>query len=144
MTLTNMTQVSEGDYWHTNFPLRSDVTFQSGMFEEDQTVPYREDQTKQSVSIPLQIDTLTDSPYSLRQPIPVRLEKQEDGEWIASFEEANISMSGSDSEEAIELLAENIESAFALFLAEEKKLSPRLAQNFAVLRQYIIKKDEAA
>ena len=53
-------------------------------------------------------------------------------------------MSGSDSEEAIELLAENIESTFALFLAEEKKLSPRLAQNFAALRQYIIKKDGAA
>ena len=72
MALTNMTQVSEGDYWHTNSPLMSDVTFQSSVFEEDQTAPHGEDQTKQSVSIPLQIDTLPDSPYSLRQPIPVR------------------------------------------------------------------------
>ena len=85
-----------------------------------------------------QIHTLPDSPYSLRQPIPVHLEKQDDGEWIANFEEANISMSGSDPQEAMTLLAEDIASAFALFLAEEKKLSPRLAQDLTVLRQHIL------
>jgi hypothetical protein len=135
MSLTAMTQVSRGGYWNTDpLPLISDVTFKSDAFGEEQTAPYG---GEQSVSSPPHIDTLPDSPYTLRLPIPVRLERQEDQEWVASFEEAHISMSGSDPEEAMLLLAVDIESAFALFLTEEEALIPRLTQDFAVLRRYI-------
>lgn len=78
-----------------------------------------------------------DARYSLLQPIPVRLEPDEDGEWVASFEEANINMSGSDPEDARQALADDIVEAFALFLAEEETLGPGPEKQLAVLRQYL-------
>ena len=96
---------------------------------------------EQSISSPSPpcIDTLPNPAYTLLRPIPIRLSCDEDGEWVASFQEAHISMSGSDPDEAKELLAEDIVSAFALFLAEEKRLSPRLTQDLTILRQYMEK-----
>ena len=131
MSLTNMTPVSEEGSWS------SEVALQSIIFGEDQTASPSEYQTNQSVSLPFQIETLPDSSYTLLQPIPISWEEQEDGEWIASFEEANISMSGSTVGEAMDLLAEDIEWAFALFTKEETTLSPHLKHDLAVLRQYL-------
>ena len=78
-----------------------------------------------------------DSAYRLLRPIPVRLEHGEDGEWIACFGEANISMPGSDPEDARQALADDIVGAFALFLAEEETLGPGPKKQLAVLRHYI-------
>ena len=83
------------------------------------------------------IAALPDTGYRLLQPIPVRLEYGEDGEWIACFSEANISMPGSNPEDARQALADDLVAAFALFLAEEETLGPGPEQQFAVLRQYI-------
>ncbi len=92
-------------------------------------------QGEHCISSPLCIDTLPDPAYMLLRPIPICVSRDEDGEWVASFKEANVSMSGSDPDEAKDLLAEDIVNAFALFLAEEKRLSPRLTQDLAILRQ---------
>ena len=83
------------------------------------------------------ISTLPDTDYTLLQPIPVRLERGEEGEWIACFDEANISMSGTEPEEARQALADDILDAFALFLTEEETLGPEPAQQLAVLRRYL-------
>ncbi len=78
-----------------------------------------------------------DSAYRLLRPIPVRLEHGEDGEWIACFSEANISMPGSSPKDARQALADDIVEAFALFLAEEETLGPGPQKQLTVLRQYI-------
>lgn len=124
MSLTTLTrQISGEGYWNTDsLPLIKTSTSHQG---------------EQFISSPPCIDTLPDPAYTLLQSIPIRLSRDEDGEWVASFKEANISMSGSDPDEAKELLAEDIVSAFALFLAEEGQLSPRLTQDLATLRQYM-------
>lgn len=80
---------------------------------------------------------LPDAKHTLIQPIPVRLNHVGGGEWIASFEEANIAMSGDNPEEAKESLAYDIMYAMELFYAEEEALSPNLKQELKVLRQYI-------
>lgn len=124
MSLTATTQqTSEEGYWNTDsLPLTKTSTSHRG---------------EQFISSPPCIDKLPSSAYTLIRPIPICLSRNEDGEWIANFKAANISMSGDDPDEAKELLAEDIMSAFALFLAEEKRLSPRLTQDLAVLRQYM-------
>ncbi len=83
------------------------------------------------------IVALPNTAYRLLQPIPVRLEHGEDGEWTASFDAANIGMSGSSPEDAQQALAEDIVGAFTLFLAEEETLGPGPKEQLAVLRQYI-------
>ena len=83
------------------------------------------------------LTVLPDERYILVQPIPVQLERDEEGEWTASFQVANISMSGSDPYDAQEALAEDIVAAFELYLEEEENLGPGPQQELAVLRQYI-------
>ncbi len=128
MSITAMTQISENEYRHT--VVRS-------------STPESDDKGEVSVSVsfvPYIFTLPEDSPYTLRQPISIRVERQEDQEWIARFEDAHISMSGSDPEEAMQLLAEDIAGAFTSFLAEEETLSSRLKRDLAVLRQYIRKR----
>ena len=80
---------------------------------------------------------LPDSRCLLLKPIPVHLEQDEDGEWVASFKEANISMSGSSANDAQEALAEDIVAAFVLYLEEEDNLGPGPQRQLAALRKYI-------
>ena len=83
------------------------------------------------------IPALPDTPYTLLCPIPVQLEPAEDGGWIACFEEANISMPGSDQEDALQMLAEDIVATFALFLAGEATLGPGPQHQLAALKRYL-------
>ena len=83
------------------------------------------------------IPALPDTPHTLLRPIPVQLEPAEDGGWIACFEEANISMPGSDQEDALQMLAEDIVATFALFLAEEATLGPGPQHQLAALKRYL-------
>ncbi len=85
----------------------------------------------------VEIVALPNTAYRLLQPIQIRLERDEDGEWTASFDAANIGMSGSSPEDARQALAEDIVEAFALFLEEEETLGPGPKEQLAVLRQYI-------
>ncbi len=56
---------------------------------------------------------------------------------MASFDEANIAMTGNTPEEAKEFLSYNIIDAVELFHAKEEALIPDLKQTLVVLRQYI-------
>ena len=83
------------------------------------------------------ITTLPDANYEILEPIPVKLKMEESGEWIARFEAANIGMTGSDPEEAKELLGYYIIDAMELFLEEEKTLIPKLKRDLNALRHHI-------
>ena len=83
------------------------------------------------------ITELPDTTHALIKPIPIRLKSVGEGEWMASFDEANIAMSGDTPEEAKELLSYDIIDAVELFHANEESLIPDLKRNLMVLRQYI-------
>ena len=84
------------------------------------------------------IDDLPDVKYTLLKPIPVLLNPVGAGEWVASFEEANIAMSGDDPDDAKESLAYEILYAMESYCAEEEALIPDLKSTLTVLRQSIV------
>lgn len=83
------------------------------------------------------ITVLPDATHALLEPIPIQLKPVGNGEWMASFDEANIAMTGDTPEEAKKLLAYNIIDAVQLFHSQEKVLIPDLQQSLMVLRHYI-------
>ena len=87
--------------------------------------------------VAVHIAELPDAAHVLLKPIPIRLKSVGEGEWMASFDEANIAMTGDTPEEAKELLSYDIIDAMELFHANEESLIPDLKQNLMVLRQYI-------
>ena len=88
-------------------------------------------------AVTVHITELPNATHSLLKPIPIRLKPVGEGEWIASFDEANIAMTGDTPQEAKELLSYNIIDAVELFHAKEEVLIPDLKQALMVLRQYI-------
>ena len=83
------------------------------------------------------LSSLPDARYKLIEPIPVHIEQQSDDSWTASFEEANISMSGTSLEDAKQALADDIGYALDLLLSERDTLSPVLQHQLAVLERYV-------
>ena len=83
------------------------------------------------------ISALPDTRYGLIQPIPIRLNREESGDWTAHFKEANISMSGTSPEDATQALADDIGYALDFLLAERNTLSPVLQDQLAVLERYV-------
>lgn len=83
------------------------------------------------------ISSLHDEPYTLLQPIPIRIEKVEEDDFLACFEEANISMSGETPDEAFQNLIADILEAFELFCTEETTLGPEPTRQLDVLRRYL-------
>ena len=88
------------------------------------------------------IMALPDSKFRLKEPIPVRLEGSVEEGWIASFDEANIAISGDTVADATDALAENIIFAMELHISEEENLNDHLRGVLAALRQYIEVQDD--
>ena len=88
------------------------------------------------------IVALPGSKFELKEPIPVRLEGNAEEGWIASFEDAEIAMSGDTVAEATDALAENIAFAMELHVSEEDNLNDHLRGVLATLRRYIGVKDD--
>jgi hypothetical protein len=87
--------------------------------------------------------TICDMPgesYKLRLPIPVTIRRMGDGEYLASFVEANIGMSGETQQEALQNLIIDILDAFELFLNEENNLGPEPSRELTVLKRYLSRK----
>ena len=74
--------------------------------------------------------------YRILQPIPVEITRVEIGDFEASFREANIAMSGSDSKDALQALAAEILETFDVLL-RERNLGPDAAEQRRLLRTYI-------
>ena len=84
----------------------------------------------------LLIDDLGDPSYHVVQRIPVTVRRVGANEFEASFREANIAISGTDSEDAVEALAAEILDTFDV-LFSEYDLGPDAAEQRRVLGKYI-------
>ena len=82
------------------------------------------------------IDDLGDPSYRVVQRIPVTVRRVGGSEFEASFREANIAISGTDSEDAVEALAAEILDTFDV-LFSEYDLGPDAAEQRRVLGTYI-------
>ena len=83
------------------------------------------------------IDSLEDG-YTLLQPIPYRIERIADGDFLASFVEGNIAIGGLDPQDAYQGLVAEILDTFDT-LENEDALSPASAAQLQVLRTYFVR-----
>lgn len=82
------------------------------------------------------IERLEDG-YEVLQPIPYEIDVINEGDCMASFDEANIAIGGSDAGDAYQALLANILDTFDSLVAEEGRLSPQAADQLRILRTYI-------
>jgi hypothetical protein len=78
-------------------------------------------------------------PYEITTPILAVLTSV-GNQFLASFIEANIAMTGSTPSEAVGNLAADILDTYELYSAEEDSLGPEPKRQLAVLRRYIAKR----
>ena len=74
--------------------------------------------------------------YRFLRPIPVEIRRVETGDFEASFREANIAMSGSDANDALQILAAEILETFDVLIGEQN-LGPDAAEQRRLLRTYL-------
>ncbi len=76
--------------------------------------------------------------YTVLKPIPYEIKSEQDRSFMASFDEANIAITGADRQDAYQsLVAEILDTYDAL--EEEAALPPAAAAQFALLRAYVVK-----
>jgi predicted RNase H-like HicB family nuclease len=74
----------------------------------------------------------------VRKPIPVTLEPDDDGGYIASFLDANIASGGESVQDAVESLQEMIASSFNLLVdMPDARLGPRMRRERMVLLEFL-------
>jgi|BarGraNGADG00312_1021997.scaffolds.fasta_scaffold50502_2 hypothetical protein len=83
------------------------------------------------------IDSLEDG-YVVLHPIPVKIRHLDDATYVASFEEANIAISGWNRQDAYQSLFAEILDTFDA-LVDEPQLSQHAAAQLRVLRSYLAK-----
>ena len=86
------------------------------------------------------ISRLPDEHYEVIRPIPVCVEPDPDGGWVARFDEAMISMPGSTRGDAIDALLADILDTYELFSSEKDSLGPIPQQQFLVLQRFVEEK----
>ena len=103
------------------------------------TAKYEESGTQLDVVEPAedQITSLEEG-YAVLRPIPYKIEKIHDGNYQASFREANIAIGGVDEQDAYQSLVAEILDTFDT-LTDEPLLVPDLILQLQVLRTYIAK-----
>jgi hypothetical protein len=80
-----------------------------------------------------------DGKYALRRPIMVTLNEENNGEYIACFEEAMLSRSGETAREAIDWLRSSIVTLYDLLKEKDpKKLGPLPSRQLKVLGNYLV------
>ena len=82
------------------------------------------------------IHDLGEDGYRVLRPIPVAIKRVDIGDFQASFREANIAMSGNDSNDALQALVVEILETFDVLLREHN-LGPDAAEQRRILRTYI-------
>ena len=87
-------------------------------------------------SLLVPITTLAPEPFDLHRPIQVVVRPAGE-EYVATFFDANISMSGDTEEEAISNLRELIVDVFEELEADEANLGPEPSRQLAVLRTFM-------
>ena len=84
------------------------------------------------------IDNLGEAGYCILQPIPVEIRRVGIGDFEASFREANIAMSGSDSNDALQALVAEILETFDVLLRERNMVPDAVVQR-QILSTYIVR-----
>ncbi len=84
------------------------------------------------------IENLGEAGYHLLQPIPVETRRVEPGDFLASFRQANIAISGSDNDDAFQALVVEILETFDALLGE-RNLGPDAAEQLRILGTYIVR-----
>ena len=79
-------------------------------------------------------------PYAVRSPIPVSIERIDEGDYLASFEEANIASSGITFQEAYQNLAIELLNIFEKFTEEKNNLGPEPTRQLNILRRYLVRR----
>ncbi|MYA80134.1 MAG: hypothetical protein F4X39_06350, partial [Acidobacteriia bacterium] len=75
----------------------------------------------------VRIKNLGEAGYQILQPIPVVIQEVAPEDFLASFHEANIAISGSDNDDAYQALVAEILDTFDV-LIEERSLGPDAAE----------------
>lgn len=83
------------------------------------------------------INSLPGEPFNLLKPIPVKIERMDENDFLASFEEANITMPGESDLEAFQNLLGHTLDVFEALSNEETSLGPEPARQLKVLRKYL-------
>ena len=84
----------------------------------------------------VRIKNLGEAGYQILQPIPVVIQEVAPEDFLASFHEANIAISGSDNDDAYQALVAEILDTFDV-LIEERSLGPDAAEKLQTLSTYI-------
>jgi hypothetical protein len=78
-----------------------------------------------------------DEPYRLLKPIVVQVKRLGDDDFLASFNDANMEISGDSAQEAFQNLAAHILDVLEVLEKGESALGPEPARQLAVLRDHI-------
>jgi hypothetical protein len=97
--------------------------------------PFRESLTL--LTFNLEISTLPDDRIDLVRPIVVEVRQDENEDWVVSFDEANVSMSGEGPVDAYQAFSEYLVELFLLLTEKERVLGPGPQEQLAVLREYM-------
>ena len=84
------------------------------------------------------IGDLGEAGYCILRPIPVEIRRVGIGDFEASFREANIAMSGSDSNDALQALVAEILETFDVLLRERNMVPDAVVQR-QILSKYIVR-----
>jgi hypothetical protein len=100
-----------------------------------QTQRIEETHEARATSCTMQIHTFAPEPYRVKRAIPIAV-REHDGEFLASFVDANVNASGETATEAFEGVKVLMLDMFD-HLSKQAKLGPKLAKTLAVLREFI-------
>ncbi len=86
-----------------------------------------------------QTDIPPKEPYAVTMPIPVRVVREGELDFIASFEEASISIGGEGFHDAFQALVLEVLDTFDYLLSHCSDLGPWPEQQLAILKRHLAK-----
>lgn len=86
-----------------------------------------------------QSDLPDGEPYEVTKEIPVRIIKAGDLEYVATFEDANISIGGISKHDAFQALVYDVLDTFDYLNAHQPELGPAPRRQLAVMSRHLVK-----
>lgn len=121
------------EYWGMKSDQKPQVEVETERYDENEHCVLYEFIT----DLPDVTDEFPNVKYDLERQIFARIEKDDIGSWIATFEEADIAMSGIDPEDAMQSLRYEIVYSMESLLSSEGMLSPKLKLRLDILRRHV-------
>jgi len=121
----------DSEYW-TSFTVS--LALQSASEFHDATSRTRDWLIEQS-------DLPSDEPYQILKPIPVRVRRDTDLEFTATFQQGNLSIGGTSYRDAFQALIYEILDVFDHFRVNKDSLGPGPERQLAILERHIVKID---